>query len=391
MNTRHLLSWIELSRSNFHRNLDSLTRLAGGRTVAACVKANAYGHGIEQVIELLNERDDIGYVTVHSLDEAIECRLVGWRRNIMLVGPVPVASVEAVVAHDIEPVILNRETLEALGRVTKRLKKPVRTHLKLETGTNRQGVTEKDLRGFASLYKKYPTLGKPLGASMHFANIEDTTSHEYAQEQLRRYNGMVRQMASLGIKPAVRHTACSAALILFEKTRFEMVRPGISLYGHWPSKETYLSYRLEGGENDIFAPVLSWKARVTQLKDVPADSFIGYGCTYRTTVKTKLAVLPVGYSDGYDRGLSNLGYVLIRGKRAPVRGRVCMNLMMVDVTNIPGVKLEMPAVLIGRADVAARGKRGGDAITAEQLASWTGTIAYEVLARLSRGIPRVVV
>ncbi len=119
------------------------------------------------------------------------------------------------------------------------------------------------------------------------------------------------------------------------------------MYGHWPSKETYLSYRLQGGRNNILNPVLSWHTRVTQIKDVPADSFVGYGCTYRTTTRTKLAILPVGYYDGYDRGLSNQAHVLIKGRRAPVRGRICMNLMMVDITDIPGVRLEEPVTLIG--------------------------------------------
>ena len=390
MNTRHLLSWIELSRTAFHRNIDHLARLAEGRMVSVCVKANAYGHGAEQIVDLLNERNDVDYLTVHSIDEAIECRIFGWRKRIMLLGPTPLASMETVVAHDLEPVVFTRETLEKLGAISKRLNKPIRTHLKLETGTNRQGVTEKELTRFAKLYRKYPLLGKPHGASMHFANIEDTTSHEYAQHQLDRFNQMVRQMTKLGIKPTIRHTACSAALILFEKTRFEMVRPGISAYGHWPSKETYLSYRLEGGENNIFQPVLTWKTRITQIKDVAADSFVGYGCTYRTTSRTRLAILPVGYSDGYSRALSNIAYVLIKGKRAPVRGRVCMNLMMVDITDIPGVKLEMPVTLIGKS-TAPRNSTTPERISIEQLAAWSGTINYEILARLSRSTPRLIV
>ncbi|RKX24127.1 MAG: alanine racemase [Candidatus Zixiibacteriota bacterium] len=292
-------------------------------------------------------------------------------------------AIEAVVESDIEPVIFTREALTKLGKLSTRTKRKIRTHLKLETGTNRQGVSENKLKSFAAIYKKYPLLGKPYGAGMHFANIEDTTNHEYATEQLSRFNRMVRQMTVLGIRPTVRHTACSAALLLFEKTRFELVRPGIAVYGHWPSKETYLSYRLAGGTNRILKPILSWKTRVTQIKDVPADSFVGYGCTYRTSTRTRLAVLPVGYYDGYDRSLSNVAYVLIKGKRAPIRGRVCMNLVMVDITDIPGVKLEEPVVLIG--------KQGREKLTIEQLADWAGTINYEMLARLSPATPRLVV
>jgi alanine racemase len=278
--------------------------------------------------------------------------------------------------------ICNRQSLSLLGKLADRRKVQVKTHLKLETGTNRQGVSESELPGFAAVYQKHAGLMKPHGAATHFANIEDTTSHDYAEQQLKCFSRLLKQMAALKIKPRLRHTACSAALILFDKTRFELVRPGIAAYGHWPSKETYLSYRLQGGSNDLFHPVLSWKTRVTQVKQVPADSFVGYGCTYRTTARTRLAVLPIGYADGYDRQLSNLAYVLINGRRAPVRGRVCMNLTMVDITDIKGVRMGDEVTLIGR--------NGDEVLTAEQLASWAGTINYEILARLSPLIERVI-
>ncbi len=383
MSGKSLLSWIELSQKALTKNITSLSRLAGGRKMAVCVKSNAYGHGLAPVVGMLIRRPEVEYLTVHSLKEAELCREYGWDRRLIMLGPAPLDSLEGVIEYDIEPVIFTKETLRRLGTLSNKAKTKVRTHLKLETGTHRQGIPEKSLKAFADIYKKYPYLGKPYGAGMHFANIEDTTSHEYAQQQLDRFNQSLKKMASLGIKPTIRHTACSAALILFEKTRFELVRPGISVYGHWPSKETYLSYRLEGGRNNIFKPVLSWRTRVTQIKEVPANSFVGYGCTYRTTASSRLAVLPVGYADGYDRALSNLAYVLIKGKRAPVRGRVCMNLMMVDITDIPGVKLEDPVTLIGG--------EGSERLTAEQLADWAGSINYEILSRLSGTSERLVV
>ena len=382
MQTRNLLSWIELSKPALDHNIRSLARLAGKRKIAVSLKADAYGHGLAPMLSLLTNRQEVEYVTVHSLEEATCCREFGWERRIMVLGPIALGELDGVLEYDLEPVICTREALDRLGRLAAKRGKPVRTHLKLETGTNRQGVLEKDLVPLASIYKKHKFLKKPYGAGMHFANIEDTTNHEYAQHQLDRYNHMVARMKALGIGPVIRHTACSAALLLFDKTRFELVRPGIALYGHWPSKETYLSYRLAGGHNALLKPVLSWRTRVTQLKDVPADAFVGYGCTYRTTSRTKLAILPIGYSDGYARSLSNLAYVLVRGRRAPVRGRICMNLTMVDVTDIPGVRLEEPVTLIG--------EDKKEAISAEQLAGWAGTISYEILARLSPYLPRVV-
>jgi len=378
-----ILTWVELSKSALVNNVKTLARMAGGRMTAVSVKANAYGHGLTEIVGLLKDMDEVAYLTVHSLEEAVACRESGWKKKIMVLGPLPLVGIAAVIEYDLEPVVFTREALAALGKISDKMKKKVPTHLKLETGTHRQGITEKELPAFAALYQKYPYLKKPLGASMHFANIEDTTVHEYAEYQLKNFNRLVKMMAGLGIKPKIRHTASSAALILFEHTRFELVRPGIAVYGHWPSKETYLSYRLEGGANNIFQPVLTWKTSVTQIKDVPADSFIGYGCTYRTTTPTRLAVLPVGYCDGYDRALSNRAYVLIKGRRAPVRGRVCMNLMMVDITDIGGVKLEDEVTLIGR--------DGSERITAEQLADWQGTINYEILSHISQALSRNVI
>lgn len=376
-----LLQWIELSQTALYKNLNTLARLAKGRILAPSVKADAYGHGLPEIVGMMIPREDIAYLSVHSLEEAILCRAAGWKRKLMVLGPISTDSLEAVFEYHLEPVVTTREVLERLGKLSDKSRIPVHTHLKLETGTNRQGVTAKEIPGIVKIYKKYRYLGKPLGASTHFANIEDTTSHEYAQFQLENFNDLIALLRRSGVAPKIRHTASSAALMLFEKTRFELVRPGLAVYGHWPSKETYLSYRLQGKKNNILTPVLGWKTRVTQIKEVPADSFVGYGCSYRTTTPTRLAILPVGYYDGYDRALSNQAYVLIKGKRAPVRGRVCMNLMMVDITDIKGVRLEEEVTLIGR--------EGRETLPAEQLAQWAGTINYELLSRLSSNTTRI--
>lgn len=382
-NDKRHLSWIELSRTAFQRNIDSLSRLAQGRLIAASVKANAYGHGLAEVVQIFNSLSKVDYLTVHSLEEAAICRRAGWERPVMVLGPILREDATAVLEVDAEPVVSSVELLTKLGQVSKKHNRRIKTHLKLETGTNRQGVTEAELERYAKIYQKYPQLQGPYGAATHFANIEDTTRHDYAQYQLANFNRMTRKMVDLRIKPTLRHTASSAATILFEKTHFDMVRPGISVYGYWPSKETYLSYRLMGGSNDLFVPPLSWKTRVTQLKRLAADSFVGYGCTYRTSAPSRIAVLPVGYYDGYDRALSNRAHVLINGRRAPVRGRVCMDLMMVDTTHIRQVSYENPVVLIGN--------DGGEAITADTLADWAGTINYEIVARLSQSTPRKIV
>jgi len=383
MKKPRLLNWIELSEVAFRNNVASLVKIAGGREVAVSVKANAYGHGLTEIVSILGRCDGVGYITLHTVEEAATARRAGWNRKIMLIGPAPLDDMEPIVELDIEPVIFERRQLEKLGRLSGQRKRRIFTHLKLETGTNRQGITEKELPAFATIYHKYEFLKRPLGASTHFANIEDTTSHEYAQYQLDNFNRMVKTMRRLKIGPKIRHTASSAALILFDKTRFELVRPGISAYGYWSSKETYVSYLQKGGHNNLFEPVLRWKARVSQTKQLAADSFVGYGCTYRTTSPARLVVIPIGYCDGYDRRLSNHAYVLIKGRRAPIRGRVCMNIIMADVTDIKSVRLDQEVTVIGTA--------GSETITADDVASWAGTINYEILARISPAIPRIIV
>jgi alanine racemase len=177
--------------------------------------------------------------------------------------------------------------------------------------------------------------------------------------------------------------SCTASTILFPEPGFNLARVGIGLYGLWPSKETYLSCLLDRRDPLALKPILAWKARVAQVKKVPSGADIGYGRTYRTTRPTALAVIPVGYYDGYDRGLSNTAHVLIKGRRAPVRGRVAMDFFMADVTDIPGVRLEDEVTLIG-AD-------GRERVSAEDLATLAGTISYEILARINPSVPRVVV
>lgn len=385
------LSWIELSASALHHNIRTLSRMAAPkRMLAAPVKADAYGHGLEQIVTLLSSEKQVDYLAVHSLGEAERARQSGWSRKIMLVGPIfagrsiksDFALLDAALALDTEPLVTSVESLAVMAAYAKKRATSFHTHLKLETGTHRQGVIERDLPKIARLYKSSP-LKQPYACTTHFANIEDTTDHSYAHAQLERFQQMVSMLRKLGTPPTIQHTAASAATILFNKTRFDLVRPGISLYGHWPSKETFLSHRLHGGREDAFKPVLSWRTRITQLQDIPADSFIGYGCTYRTTSRTKLAILPIGYFDGYPRALSNQAYVLIRGKRAPVRGRVCMDLVMVDVTDIRGVRMGDIATLIG--------SDGDETISVEQLAALAGTINYELLARLSAETERFIV
>ncbi len=385
MVTNHLhTTWVEISRRAYLHNIHAFRKIVGPAVeLTAVIKANAYGHGWQEIAALARETG-IRSFAVHSLDEALQLRQAGFQEDILVMSHPPLARVDAVVAHNFRQVVYTIPMAKAIAAAATDAQRPVRIHLKIETGTHRQGIPLEDLPHF--LNSLLPLNGLIVeGAYTHFANIEDTTDHTYAFLQLERFQQALNILEQHDVHPTKIHTACSAAILLFPQTHFSMVRLGISQYGLWPSRETFLSYAHTHPHNGrhLLQPVLSWKTRVLQVKTVPAGECIGYGCTYQASRPTRLAVLPVGYADGYDRRLSNQSYVLIRGQRAPVRGRVCMNLTMVDVTDIPGVHPEEEVVLLG--------KQEKEHITAEQLAAWIGTIPYEVVTRINWTIPRLIV
>jgi len=372
------LVWVEIDSEAPDRNIRELRRCAGdGVLFCAVVKSNAYGHGVREIRGLLPSAD---WLAVNSLDEGIELRQLGETRPVILLGHVPLERLGEAVSQGMRLTVFNRETLRALASVAGN---PARAfiHLKIETGTGRQGMLPSEAVGFALEAASIP--GVVLeGISTHYANIEDTLNHGYAEEQLRVFRATLDSLSAAGFAPPIVHTACTAASILFPETHFRMVRAGIGIYGLWPSRETYLSAVMGGRPVPDLTPVLSWKTRLVQVREMPAGSYIGYGCSYRTTRKSLIGVLPVGYADGYDRALGNSAHVLIRGRRAPVVGRICMNLTMVDVTDIESPALEEEVVLLGR--------DGDEQIPAEMLASWAGTISYEIVTRISPLLPRIV-
>jgi alanine racemase len=373
------LVWIELSGRAPDHNAREIKACAGKEVrLCAVVKSNAYGHGMAQMVKLLPSAD---WFAVNSLEEGLELRELGVRKPVLLLGHVPLERLHQAVEADLRLTVYNRETLDTLSRIHLPLK-PVRLHLKIETGTARQGIPIEEITSFVERMDRIE--GVELeGLSTHFANIEDTLNHDYSEYQLEGFSRALQVLGDMGYTPPIIHTASTAAAILFPKTHFHMLRAGIGLYGLWPSRETFISARMGHRKVPDLRPVLAWKTKVAQLKTLPEGSFVGYGCTYRTTRRTRIAVLPVGYADGYDRKLGNNAYVLVNGKRAPVIGRVCMNLTMIDVTDIERVSLENEVVLLGTWD--------GETISAETLAGWASTINYEIVTRISPALQRRIV
>jgi alanine racemase len=253
-----------------------------------------------------------------------------------------------------------------------------RAHLKIDSGMARQGFLADEAPKILQLLQKN---GATLtGISTHFANVEDVTDYSYADKQLAQFGKACQIFESAGMS-LVRHAASSASAMLLVRSRFDMVRVGIAYYGFWPSQATRISFLQTNRELMDLKPVMSWRTQITGVKSVGPGSYVGYGCTYRAVREMRVAVLPVGYYEGYPRNASNHGaYVLVHGQRCPLIGRICMNMMMIDVSHVTEANVGDIVTLIGN-DQA-------DSVKAEDLASWSDTIHYEIVARLHPEIPR---
>ncbi len=368
------LTWVEISREALASNIKTFRKLVGKDIqLAPAVKANAYGHGLVKTSKVLLKAG-ADFLCVNALYEAEALRKAGIKAPILLIGYTALDDLKKAVSLKCDLTVYNLETIRALGK----LGKPANLHLKIETGNHRQGIKLEDLPKVLAEFRKHKNL-RIEGLSTHFANLEDRINHKYALYQLKEFKKAYRMLEEDGHAPRYRHCANTAAAILLPEAHFNFVRVGIGSYGLWPSEKTLRAAEHAGIDIEL-SPALSWKTVVAQVKEVERGALIGYGCTYEMSQKGRIAVLPVGYYDGYVRLLSSKGHVLIRGKKAPVIGRVCMNMIMVDISKIPEAKLEDEVVLIG--------SQGKERVSAEDLASLSSTINYEVTTRINERIPR---
>ncbi len=365
-------TWVEVSKSALLSNISQFRLRVGDRVnLAAVVKSNAYGHSAQLVTEQLV--DKVNYFAVDSLDEALEIKPFANDKPILILGYTLKENLPVSVENNFETIVSNLETLDLLGSLSNEKNKIIKIHFKIETGTSRQGIDLKELNNYCIQLKNYPNL-QLAGVYTHFANIEDTSDFTYAKYQLDQFQQALTIINSYGFSNYLRHTASSAATIIYPETHFDMVRVGIALYGLWPATQTKVSSQEKQIQFDL-KPALTWKTVVAQIKTLPAGSSVSYGCTEKVVKDTKVAVIPVGYRDGFDRKLSSVGNVLIHGKRCKILGRICMNMTIIDVDHIEDLKMEDEVVLLG--------KQGEESISAEELAGKIGTINYEVVTRIN--------
>lgn len=382
------LSWVEIDTQALVHNTKACKSLLSPTTkLCAVVKANAYGHGMAPCAKIFLDAG-ADWLAVHSIEEAQVLRDAEITAPIYIIGYVALADIPRIPKLDCRMIVYNKETLDTLGK----LDTDVRVHIKVETGTHRQGVLISELPDFIDHLLQYKNIIIE-GVSTHFANIEDTDHSEYYEEQLGEFNTAVRILENKGITNLMKHCSAAGAALLFPESHFDMVRFGVTLYGMWPSEKLKISFYEKYPDIDFqLQPAFTWKARIAQIKKIPAGKFVGYGCTYQTDKPTTMAVVPIGYSDGYVRSLSGKSHVLVHGHQAPLLGRVSMNNIVIDVTDLPAGEAGIPDVVL-EDEVVLLGRQGDAQITSEQFASWADTINYEIPTRVAihvnMHIPRI--
>jgi len=371
-------SWVEISKSAILHNLNQFQKLVGKSVeIMPIIKSNAYGHGIIETAKIISPK--IRWLGVVSLGEALALRRKNFKNRIFILSYAQSRYLKEGIRQNVDLPVYDLAYAKLISDIAGKLKKIAKVHIKIDTGASRIGILAKDAIQFIKGVEKLPYL-KIEGVYSHFAASEE--NQNYTDWQLNNFNQVLEKLERLNLKIPFKHFACSAATITKPEARFNLIRLGLSLYGFWPSKQVkkitarkYPWLKLK--------PVLSWKTKILQIKIVPAGTKIGYGCTFTAKRQMKIAVLPVGYWEGYDRHLSNRGEVLIKNKKCPMVGRVCMNLMMINVTKIKKVKAGEEVILIGQ--------QGREEIVAEDLAEKIGTINYEVVTRINPALPRIII
>jgi alanine racemase len=362
-------TWAEIDLDALLHNFAVVRRRVGSVPILAVVKANAYGHGAVRVALTLEEAGAACF-GVALPEEGVELRRAGVRAPVLLLGGFAPAQADRVLSNELIPAVYRPDQVEALAAAADRRGVRASMHLKIDTGMGRLGVPAAEVPAFATLLAKTPRVNL-TGAFSHLA-VADDPADPFTARQIALFEEALGVLRSRGINPSQLHLANSAAIMDHPPAWLTLVRPGIVLYGYAPSeKVSPLAVR----------PALSLKSSIIYLKDVAPGTSLGYGRTFVAHRPMRIASLAIGYDDGLPRLLGNRGYVLVRGRRAPITGRVSMDLTTVDVTDVPGASLGDEAVLIGTS--------GRESLDARQVAEWAETISWDVLCGIGSRVPRL--
>ena len=368
-------TWVEVNLDIFKNNLKIIREHIGKSVkLLAVIKADAYGHGAIELAKICEE-NEVDHFAVACLQEGIKLRKAGIKKPILVLSYIDFKDIDEVIRYDLIPTVYDFEFPDILNQHLKSINKILKVHIKLDTGMTRLGFDASSCYETVKEIEKINNLSniEVEGIFTHFAD-SDNEDLDFCDRQQELYLNVLGALNKKGIEIPIKHTCNSAGVIACKDKHLDMVRCGIILYGYYP--EEHLKNVLPG-----IKPFLTWKAKISQIREVLSDVTVSYGRTKKVLKGTKLAVVSVGYADGYRRNLSNDFYVLINGKKAPITGRVCMDQIIVDITGIANVKKGDDVILIG--------KSGECEITADDMAKKLGTISYEILCDIGKRVERV--
>ncbi len=378
-------SVIEINKSAYQGNMKFIQRLIGKKTkISSVVKGNAYGHGIEYFVPMAQDCGQ-NHFCVFSAEEAVAVKKAMKNEGtVVIMGMIENPEISWAIKNGVEFYVFDEDRLINAVKIARRLKKRAIIHVEVETGLNRTGFDREQLRKVVKILKENWEHVEFKGLCTHYAGAESISNYLRIKQQLIAFKRLSKYIEESGLKPVIYHTACSAAAVRYPATRMDMARIGIMQYGYWSNMETYISYitKKEGRKNPL-KRIISWKSKVMSTKKVKTGEFIGYGTSFLASKDMKIATVPVGYSHGFSRSLSNHGRVLVNGERVSVIGTVSMNSFTIDITDVPHTKPGDEVVMIG--------DQGDLSISVSSFSEMSNQLNYELLTRLPRRIPRVIV
>lgn len=361
--------WAGINLDALDENLKTVKKLLNGKKILLAIKADAYGHGAKEIAAHLDGKVDM--FGVAGVEEGINLRAnSGIRSPILILSPIPYSGIEALFTYNLTPTISEKEFARVLATTAKKKNQPIRVHIEVDTGMGRTGLSFAEAESIITKINSEPFL-KVEGIFTHFPAADSDL--DFSRDQINKFRQLAENLDRTGIRPIIRHIANSAGFLNFTESYFDMIRPGLIIYGIHPNQNTKQTIPLR--------PVMSLRTRVVNLRWVPKGTSISYERRYITKRDSLIAVITAGYGDGYPWSLSNTGEVIVAGKRAKIVGNVCMDLTMIDVTKIEGVKIGDIVTLIGSA--------GDEIISVNELAKWAKTIPYEIITRISPRVPRL--
>lgn len=379
-------SRIELRRSAYQSNVNFIRKKIGKNVIlSSVVKANAYGHGIDVFVPMA-EKCGVSHFSVASAYEAWEVlQVCKPGSHIMIMGIIYEEDLPWAIENNIEFFVYNYDRLPKALQAAKKVGKAAKVHIEVETGANRTGLPKEEFSKTLTYLNNHQDYLIFEGLCTHLGGAESFSNNFKIEKQLANFKNFLGKCKQRKIMPHLRHVASSAAALSLKESLYDMVRVGVAQYGFWPSPDIYYAHLNEVGKTSDGAlkRIFTWKTDIMDARKVNEGEFIGYGTAYQAMRKMNIAVIPIGYCNGYPRGLSNRGYVLIHGKKAPIVGLINMNLFMVDISHIPNAKVGDEVVLIGR--------QRNNVINVSSFTNFTQLLNNEMLSRLPAAIPRTVV